>query len=97
MLGSSLSKGSYLFKRIISNRTPVLLSLDSDMKEKSLRIADTLLKYGCDVRILDTGEYSDVGEMTKKEFLKRKKNAKSWTRKISLKEKISSIRTGSLF
>ena len=35
-----LSKNSYLFKRIVSNRTPVLLCLDSDARSKSLKIAD---------------------------------------------------------
>jgi hypothetical protein len=97
LLGSSLGKDSYLFKRIVSNKSPVLLSLDSDMRKKSARIADLLSKYGCRTRILDLGDYSDVGEMSKEEFSRRRESASIWTRESSIMEKISSIRTGSLF
>jgi len=97
ILGSNISKDSYLFKRLVSNRTPVLLCLDSDMRRKTAKIADLLTEYGCNIRMLDLGKYSDVGEMSKNEFKNRRKTAKPWTKEDSLMEKISSIRTGSLF
>ena len=97
LLGSSLPLDSYLFKRIVSNKTPVLLCLDSDMQLKTRKIADNLLKYGVNVRILNVSGFSDVGEMTREIFLNRSKDAKQWTQNDSLKTKISSLRSGSLF
>jgi len=97
LLGSILSKHSYLFKRIASNNTPVLLCLDSDAREKSFKIADLLASYSCDVRIMDLESFHDAGEMSKKDFETLQNKASKWTREDSIMEKISSIRTGSLF
>tara|TARA_R110000751_G_scaffold92888_4_gene181558 strand:+ start:58 stop:1023 length:966 start_codon:yes stop_codon:yes gene_type:complete len=97
MLGSTLRLESRLFRKLVANSAQVVLALDSDMKEKTIKIANRLLEYSCDVRILDLGEFNDVGEMTKKEFLDAKKNAKPWNVNKSLKHKISVIRTGSIF
>jgi len=96
ILGSSIHEGTYLFKRIVANKTPVLLALDSDMKAKSIKIAELLISYDCDVRILSLGNFLDVGEMTKIDFLKARENSSEWTRFLSLIERISSIGTGSL-
>ena len=97
LLGSELSSRSYLFKKIVANKSPVLLALDLDMKEKTVKIADLLKGYGCEVRILSMDKFNDVGEMTKNDFNNLKKSARPWTRETSLMEKIASIRTGSLF
>tara|TARA_E500000331_G_scaffold351165_1_gene397312 strand:+ start:185 stop:1150 length:966 start_codon:yes stop_codon:yes gene_type:complete len=97
ILGSNLTKGSFLFKKIIANKTPVLLALDSDMKSKSIKIAESLIDYDCDVRILNLKSFSDVGEMTKADFRILSSDATMWTNKMSLMEKISSLRSGSLF
>jgi hypothetical protein len=97
LLGSVLSKRSYLFKKIVANQSPVLLGLDLDMKEKTLKIADLLSEYGCEVRILSMGKFNDVGEMSKNDFNDLKEISLKWTRQRSLMEKIASIRTGSLF
>ena len=96
LLGSSLGESSYLFKRIVSNKTPVLLALDSDMKVKSNRIADSLVSYCCDVRILDLKHFHDVGDMTRDEFLSLRKGSQLWNIEQSIKEKIKSIKTGSM-
>ena len=97
LLGSSLSLDSYLFKRIASNKTPILLCLDADMKTKSAKIADILISYGCNVRILDMSGFSDVGEMSRHEFILKSKAASYWNLNDSLKSKISNLRSGSLF
>lgn len=96
-LGSSLRLESRLFKKIVSNSTPVLLAFDSDMRDKSIKIANRLIEYSCDVRILNLGKFNDVGEMTKKEFLEARDCATEWNASTSLKHKISEIRTGSIF
>ncbi len=97
LLGSSLSMSSELFRKIASNRTNVFLALDSDMEKKSRKIADTLSEYSCNVKIIDTSGFEDVGAMTKREFLAAKRSAAEWTREVSLMKKIGAIRTGSIF
>jgi len=96
LLGSNLRTDSYLFKKIVSNKTPIILALDSDMRDKSAKIADLLSSYNCDVKIMDLSGYSDVGEMSKIEFNRQRLSAVPWSRKSSLMQKISSIQTGSL-
>lgn len=97
MLGSVLRSDSYLFNRIVSNQTPVLLALDSDMSKKISRYANELSSYGCQVRIFDLGAYSDVGDMGKDVFLKRRETAVKWTQKERLFNKINSMTSGSVF
>ena len=97
LLGSALNKGSFLFKKIVAHKTPILLALDSDMKDKSLKIANLLSEYCCTVKILPLGVFNDVGEMSRDEFKNASERSTVWTRERSIKEKIASIRTGSLF
>ena len=97
LLGSKLSESSALFNRIIENRTPVLLALDSDMQNQSDRIASSLSAFGVSVRIADLRGASDVGELKKGEFKKIKNDATAWSRESSLKYKIRSIKSGSIF
>ena len=96
LLGSTLSDNSYLFKRIVSNKTPVLLALDADVQKKSYNIARLLTSYCCDVRVLDLGEYQDVGEMTKEQFAIMSSKSRKWDDVEYLKMSIGSIQTGSI-
>jgi DNA primase len=96
LLGARLSTDSLLFSKIVHNTTPVLLCLDSDMVDKSHNIARILSEYGCAVRTLDLGSYSDVGEMSKKDFALRKDIAESWSRNNFILNKIRSIESGSI-
>ncbi len=96
ILGSSLSKGHELFNLLMANRTPVTLALDSDMQEKSHKIASLLYSAGCEVYVMPLGKFSDVGEMSKEDFIKQKKNAVLWNPLSSLTNKISSIKSGSV-
>ena len=75
ILGSTLRQGSHLFTKIVENDTPVLVALDPDAEKKAMRLIKDLLEYGIEVRKLDVAPYSDIGEMPKEEFEKRKKNA----------------------
>ena len=96
ILGSNLSKSSAAFIKIVKNQTPVLLALDSDMAEKSHSIAKLLSTYGINVRIMDLKGFSDVGEMTRDEFNKRKTSAKPWNSVDRLQMLIKSIKSGSV-
>jgi len=76
LLGSVLSEKSRLFKEILNHDTPVYLALDADAEKKSVRLISSLLKYGLEVYKVDIHPYNDVGDMSKEEFLSRKKNAR---------------------
>lgn len=75
LLGCTLSIRSKLLKEIIRNDTPVYLALDSDAERKSIDMIKELLKYGLEVHKIDTRGYSDVGEMSKETFQKKKQGA----------------------
>ena len=96
ILGSSLSKSHTLFQECARNLTPILLALDADMQQKTQKIASLLYSAGCDVKILPLGRYSDVGEMTKEQFLAQKELAYVWNPIDSLHQKISAIKSGSI-
>lgn len=96
ILGSSLRDDYLLFSRIVSNETPILLALDSDMKSKEQEIAMQLNSYGCQVRVMDLGGFSDVGSMTRDDFINLKNNSKEWNPSQRLKMRIGALRSGSL-
>jgi len=72
LLGSSLSRRSLLFKRIVENNTPILLSLDTDEvgKLKTLDTVKLLTEYGISVKIIDIdNKYDDIGEMKYEDWI----------------------------
>jgi len=96
ILGSKLSKESRLFKKLVKNKTPVLLALDSDMKLESHMIATSLDSFGCRVKILNNSTTHDVGDMKKQEFMILRNASTEWKRGDLLKFRIESIKTGSI-
>ena len=95
LLGSEITPRSKLFHKIITNQTPVFLALDADMKEKSFKIAELLESYCCEVKIVDLGKFSDVGETSKVEFENLRSQAKRFNRRDFITWKIQAIRSGS--
>ena len=96
LLGSSLNETYALFKKIVQNKTPVLMALDPDAAQKSEDICKKLYSYGLDVRVLDHENFEDVGSMSKEFFLKKRKEATPWTLEHGLYRLISKIKSGSL-
>lgn len=96
LLGSHLSHDSELFKKIIKNRTPILLALDPDARKKSHDIAKLLYSYGISVRDAEIPTGRDVGDMTQKEFSEIIKLAKPWQLNDRLLHIISNIKSGSI-
>jgi len=97
LLGSNLRESSVLFTKIIENKTPVILALDSDMRKKTLDIAKRLNGYGITVRILNMIEYSDLGDAPR-DFVRQKlKDAPIYSREQNLRYLIQNISSGSLF
>ena len=92
LLGSSLPKDSALFKKIVKNNTPVILALDHDAYNKSLKIAEDLLQYNIDVSIIDTSNSKDVGDMSIEQFKNLYNNSCKLDENILLLNKISLIK-----
>jgi len=76
ILGTTISERSKVFKEIIKHDTPVYLALDADAEKKSLILIKQLLEYGVELYKVNITPYSDVGEMSREEFNKRKEKAK---------------------
>lgn len=91
LLGSSLTEDMLLFKKIVNNRTPVNLALDSDVYYKTLSIASTLSSYDIDVKILDTRIANDVGDMSHQQFRQCLEEAKPYSPQSKLLSKISAL------
>lgn len=69
LLGSDLSPSSRLFSQILLHGTPVVLALDHDMwYTKTPKLAKLFQSYDIDVRIADTRELKDPGNMSKAQF-----------------------------
>ena len=96
ILGSSLGEKYALFQEIVRNQTPVILALDPDVIHKAHSIAKRLAEYGVSIRMLDPGEFKDVGEMSKRDFLLAKGEAHPWTPTSRLFHMIGSIKSGSV-
>ena len=77
ILGSTISEKSKVFKEIVKNDTPIYLALDADAEKKSLFLIKQLLEYGVELYKIEIEPFSDVGEMSRGEFNKRKEKAKA--------------------
>jgi DNA primase len=97
LLGSSLPSDSLLFKKIVKNKTPIVLALDSDMATKSYNIANKLSEYGIRVKILNLGEYHDVGSMPSEIVRQKYIEAPIYSRESRLQHMIKNISSGSIF
>ena len=75
ILGSSLGENSKLFRKIVKCRKEVYIALDSDAESKERKIIKNLMDYDVEVRKVNLGPYSDVGDMPKEVFLKFQKEA----------------------
>ena len=76
LLGSQLNENSKLFQKIVKYNPKVFLALDPDAEKKSARLIKKMLTYGVELCKVEIMPYSDVGEMSKDEFEKRKAQAK---------------------
>ena len=75
ILGSTIKSDHLLFQRIVENKTPVYIALDEDAHKKEKRIIELFLKYGIDVKKVDTAGYEDIGEMPREVVEERVQNA----------------------
>lgn len=76
LLGSQLNENSKLFQAIVRYNPRVYLALDPDAEKKSAKLIKKMLTYGVKLYKIEITPYSDLGEMTKDEFERRKEQAK---------------------
>ena len=91
LLGSTLRKKSKLFQKIAATKKEIYLALDPDAKKKTDSITNLFARFGVDVYQIDVSGYEDVGEMSKAEFKKRKKEASILETDDYLLEKVLAI------
>lgn len=96
VLGSELSKKSFLFKKLWENNSVVTVAFDPDLKEKSHKTCETLASAGLEVYQVWAPKDKDFGDMTKNEVLEILKNAKHWYKESHLSFKIKNITSGSI-
>jgi DNA primase len=91
LLGSTLTENSKLFMEIVKNDTPVYLALDPDADKKTNKLIRLFLNYDIELHLVEVSPFGDVGEMTKKEFLERKKQARAVSSSEYLLKRISNM------
>ena len=91
LLGSTLRKDTKLFQKIVAMKKEIYLALDPDAKKKTDRITNLFKRFGIDVYQIDVSGYDDVGEMSKAEFKRRKKEASVLETDDYLLEKVLAI------
>lgn len=92
ILGSTLNIEYRLFQEIVRHDTPVFVALDKDAIGKELRLIKELLKYEVEVYKIDTSCIeTDIGDLTKEEFLDLKNDAVLMSETNLLREKMRMI------
>ena len=97
ILGSSISKNSALLKKISTHQSPCVVSLDPDMKHKAFALADSLVSFGCDVKIAFAPPRQDVGSMEKSDVRNLLSSAAIYNDMMRISHKINGIKSGSIF
>ena len=96
ILGSWIDKNYAIFKKIVQNKTPVILCFDEDAKDKTQKIAKMLHEYCVPVKITQH-RGKDFGDMSKKEVDYWLKEAKPFNNVDRISYLIKTIQSGSVF
>lgn len=91
ILGSSVRDDSKLFRQIVKHDTPVYVALDPDAEKKAMKMIKKLLTFDIELYKVNIEPYSDVGEMTREEYLKRKNEAVPMTSQEYFSKSIAAI------
>ena len=96
ILGSWIDMSYAVFRKIVQNKTPVVLGLDPDVKNKEMKIAKSLFQNGIDVKLIENNEL-DLGDMTKENAKNLILNAKPFDNMERMRYLISGIKSGSMY
>ena len=91
VLGSSVGRGSLLFKRLLENKTEVVIALDADAKKKMFKMIDELIRYNVSVTYVDwKSEERDIAEMGTDRFeeIVTSGSVRSFTFEDQIKERL---------
>jgi len=91
ILGSNVGTGSLLFKRLLENRTEVIVALDADAKKKVVNLINKLVKFNIKVTYVDwENEKRDIAEIGSEEFeeIVTSGSVKSFTFADEVKERL---------
>ena len=91
ILGSNIGTGSLLFKRLLENRTEVIVALDADAKKKVVNLINKLVKFNVKVTYVDwENEKRDIAEIGSEEFeeIVTSGSVKSFTFADEVKERL---------
>ena len=91
ILGSSLREDSRLIQKVVEHDTPVYVALDPDAEKKAMTLIEKMISYDIELYKVCIHPYSDVGEMSKEEYQKRKKQAVRMTPQSFLSRIVSTI------
>ena len=89
ILGSTLSRSSVLFNKIIENSKKVYICLDNDAIKKELKIIKNLLDFGVEVAKINLDQHSDLGDVPNDALAGLKKRAAIITQQDYLLYRIS--------
>jgi DNA primase len=96
ILGSWIDESHYVFQKIVKNNTPVVLGMDPDAIQKTIKMAKNLASFGVDVKICKHKE-KDFGDMTKEEVKFYIENSKKYEISDRIEYLIKNISSGSIF
>ena len=96
MLGSWIDKSHYLFKKIVHEKSEVIMCLDPDAIDKTMKIAKSFKQYGLDVKISEHRD-KDFGDMTKEVANNYIQSSKKYELTDRIGYLIQSISSGSIF
>ena len=96
MLGSWIDKSHLLFKRIVQNKSSIILGLDPDAIKKTMKIAKNLSHYGISVKITQH-KNKDFGDMTKEEANYYIQSSEKYELTDRIGYLIKGINSGSIF
>lgn len=96
ILGSWIDETHYIFQKVVKNKTPVVLGMDPDAMQKTMKIAKNLASFGIEVKICDHKE-KDFGDMSREEVKFYIENAKKYEISDRITYLIKNISSGSIF
>ena len=96
MLGSWIDENHLLFRKIITNKTPVVLALDPDARGKAMKIAQKLSEYCVNVRMTSHDD-TDFGDMTPLQVENYINSAKHFDVTNRIGYLINEIKSGSIY
>lgn len=96
ILGSWIDEEHYIFRKLVIEGSDIILGMDPDAYEKTLKIAEKFSEYGNNVKITQH-KSTDFGDMTKEEVKFWIDNAKIYEQTDRMTYLIQSITSGSIF